>query len=213
MHTPDHFVETDQAVIHGLIDDAPFASVVAQAAEAGIVVNHLPLLRQQDNAGAMVLSGHVARANPLWTVGDGVDCLALFHGPQAYISPNWYPSKQIHHRVVPTWNYQAVHVHGRMQCFDDPARLRRIVHDLTSKFEGATNPDGPWAIGDAPADFVEQMIANIIGIEIIVTGIEAKSKLSQNRPEADRLAVIDALDKQGNDALATAMRAKEKGRS
>ncbi len=147
-------------------------------------------------AGRLVL--HMARANPQWkTIAPGSPALAVVAGPQAYVSPSWYPSKAEHGRVVPTWNYTAVHFTGRVQVHDDPAWLREAVTRLTKLNEGRR--DRPWSVDDAPATFVDQQLKAIVGIELSIEKVEGKAKLSQNRSAADRSGVVEGLRLEGGD--------------
>jgi len=207
MYTPRAFAETRIDALLGLIRDYPFATVVASAAQ-GPVANHLPV-EWVDGA----LHGHVARGNELAAL-DGAPVLAIFQGPQAYVSPNWYPSKRETGREVPTWNYAVVHVHGRLKTIDDPAWLRALLERLSDRHE-AGEPQ-PWRVGDAPADHVERLLKAIVGIEIAVERIEGKSKLSQNHPRRNRLGVIAGLRERGGEgdaALAAWMAAREEGQA
>ncbi|MGN6226260.1 MAG: FMN-binding negative transcriptional regulator [Dyella sp.] len=208
MYQPRHFVETREHALHGLIDAHPFATLVANAA-AGMAVNHLPFVRQGD-----VLRGHVARGNELVAM-DGAAVLAIFHGPQGYVSPNWYPSKHANGgREVPTWNYAVAHVHGRLRIVHDAGWLRGLLDALTDRHE-ASEPS-PWKVADAPADHVEKLLGAIVGIEIAIERIEGKFKLSQNHPDANRAGVIGGLTGrgQGDDlALAALMQKQEEGRA
>lgn len=180
MYTPPHFREDDPAVLHAHIRDYPFATLV-MTTPAGLEATHLPLLL--DNG---VLRGHVARANP-FAGANGAPALAIFHGPDHYISPSLYATKKDEPRVVPTWNYIAVHAHGAIRTFTEPAALFEVVAALTQKFEG------PWSIHDAPRDYIDKLCNAITGIEIPIERLEGKWKVSQNRPEADRRSVAEAL--------------------
>jgi transcriptional regulator len=208
MYQPRHFVETREHALHGLIDAHPFATLVANAA-AGMAVNHLPFVRQGD-----VLRGHVARGNELAAM-DGAAVLAIFHGPQGYVSPNWYPSKHANGgREVPTWNYAVAHVHGRLRIVHDAGWLSGLLDALTDRHE-ASEPS-PWKVADAPTDHVEKLLGAIVGIEIAIERIEGKFKLSQNHPDANRAGVIGGLTRrgQGDDrALAALMQKQEEGRA
>ncbi len=208
MYQPRHFVETREHALHGLIDAHPFATLVANAA-AGMAVNHLPFVRQGD-----VLRGHVARGNELAAM-DGAAVLAIFHGPQGYVSPNWYPSKHANGgREVPTWNYAVAHVHGRLRVVHDAGWLLGLLDALTDRHE-AREPS-PWKVADAPADHVQKLLSAIVGIEIAIERIEGKFKLSQNHPDANRAGVIGGLTRrgQGDDlALAALMQKQEEGRA
>jgi transcriptional regulator len=206
MYTPQAFAETRADVLHGLIRDCPFATVVASAVD-GVVANHLPL-ELVGNA----LHGHVARGNELARL-DGAEVLAIFQGPQGYVSPNWYPTKAETHREVPTWNYAVVHVRGRLKVVEDAAWLRALLERLTDHHEAA-EPQ-PWRVADAPADHVEKMLRAIVGIEIAIGHVEGKFKLSQNHPGRNRLGVIAGLrrrDGDGDAELADLMALQEKSR-
>ena len=204
MYTPKAFAETRVDALHGLIRNCPFATVVASVAD-GVVANHFPL-EWVDG----VLHGHVARGNELARM-DGAGVLAIFQGPQGYVSPNWYPTKAETHREVPTWNYAVVHVRGRLKVVEDATWLRALLERLTDHHE-ATEPR-PWRVGDAPDDHVEKMLRAIVGIEIAIEHVEGKFKLSQNHPERNRLGVIAGLrrrDGDGDAELADLMALQEK---
>jgi transcriptional regulator len=207
MYMPKSFVETRPEALHGLIRDYPFATVVAGAAD-GVVANHLPL-EWVDGA----LHGHVARGNELAKT-DGADVLAIFQGPQGYVSPNWYPTKAETHREVPTWNYAVAHVRGRLKVVEDAAWLRTLLQRLTDHHEAA-EPQ-PWRVADAPDDHVETLLRGIVGIEIGIERIEGKFKLSQNHPERNRLGVIAGLrrrDGDGDAELAALMAQQEESKA
>ncbi len=151
---------------------------------------------------------HVARANPLWReVHDGEPVLVIFRGAQAYVSPNWYPSKHEAHRQVPTWNYQIVHVHGTIVVHDDVRYVRGVVARLTREHEARTGAVRPWKMGDAPPAYIDEMLDKIVGIEVAITRLTAKWKLSQNKDERDRRGAIQALREQGEDPVADAIEA------
>lgn len=203
MYTPAHFAEGDADEIERLISTHPLATVVAVTPD-GLSANHLPLLRSGSK-----LTGHVALANSIHEeVADGAPVLAIFQGADAYVSPNWYPSKAETHQAVPTWNYQVVHVHGYIRWLRDAAAKRRVVSLLTSRHEKALNGEGAWKMGDAPADYLEDKISNIVALEITIGRIEAKSKLNQNHPESNRRAVAGEFAARGEDELADVMRRK-----
>jgi len=149
------------------------------------------------------LRGHVARANPVWRHAAGQEVLAIFHGPQTYVTPSWYPSKHETGQVVPTWNYAVVHAHGVLRVHDDREWLRTLVTRLTDRQESAMAQ--PWRVDDAPAEYLERMLGAIVGIEIPVTRLDGKWKVSQNRNDADRDGVAEGLSLQeGADAQAMA---------
>ncbi|HEY1723936.1 MAG TPA: FMN-binding negative transcriptional regulator [Steroidobacteraceae bacterium] len=195
MYNPSHFRETRPDVLRDFVNRFPLAMLIAITPE-GISANQVPVLWQADAGSLGLLQGHIARANPLWRgVAAGSAVLALFTGPQHYISPSWYPSKREHGNVVPTWNYSSVQIRGTIRFVDDPAWLRRLVASLTEQHEQQRQQ--PWRIVDAPADYVDDMLRAIVGFEIDVTAAEGKFKASQNRPAADRVAVAAALRAEG----------------
>lgn len=201
MYIPQHFLEIDPAEIKGVIETAPLACPVAQT-EAGLIANHIPLLAAPDGT----LIGHVALANDMHRlVAHGQDVLAIFRGEDAFVSPNFYPSKAEHHRHVPTWNYQAVHVHGTIAFQHDDHSKRSAVALLTRIHERRLNGDGAWRMADAPADYMEQMLANIVAFRIAVTRMLAKSKLSQNRDERDYQGAVAGLRACGHEGMARKM--------
>jgi transcriptional regulator len=187
MYLPSHFAQEDPAALQALMRKHPLATLV----HAGAGVLSADLLPLAYDAATNTLRGHVARANPLWREAAGLPVLALFHGPQAYVSPSWYASKAVHHKVVPTWNYAVVQAHGRLEAIDDASWLRELVGSLTESQEAAQA--APWRVEDAPADFVQQMLRAIVGIQIAVDRLEGKWKMSQNRDLADRDGVIAGL--------------------
>jgi len=182
-------------VMHALIRAYPLATLVTVSGGAA-EANHLPLLLEPDPAPNGSLRGHVARANPLWRLAQDGDALAVFQGPQAYVTPSWYPSKKEHGKVVPTWNYAVVHVRGALVIRDDREWLRGLVSRLTKSQESGRQR--PWSIGDSPADYIDRMLEAVVGIEILVTSIEGKWKVSQNRAQADREGVIAGLRERGD---------------
>jgi transcriptional regulator len=205
MYQPSHFVERDPEALAALMRGSPLATLIRQGS-GELSADMLPL--EVDRVGEnWRLIGHVARANPLWKAADGQSVLVVFQGPQAYVTPNWYPSKAQHGKAVPTWNYAMVQAHGRLRAIEDPAWLEAFVTRLTRRHESGRAT--PWHVADAPADFLASMLRAIVGIEIEVTRIEGKFKLSQNRPAEDRQAVVeglraDAADGLQRDALRTA---------
>lgn len=201
MYTPAHFQETSPDEITALIDAAPLACIVAQTAE-GLIANHFPLLIGSDGA----LIGHLALANDMHRlVADGQEVLVIFQGDDAYVSPNFYPSKQEHHRHVPTWNYQVVHIYGDITFQHDERAKRTAVALLTRKHERRVNGDQAWKMTDAPAQYIDEMLSNIVAFRIDIRRTLAKSKLSQNREARDYVGAIDGLRASGHDAMAEAM--------
>ena len=188
MYLPRHFAQGDPGALQALMREHPLAVLVTTGPD-GLTADHLPL---EYDAQARALRGHVARANPLWQHAAGQPVLAVFRGPQAYVSPSWYASKAEHHRVVPTWNYAVVHAHGTLRSVDEAPWLHALVSQLTARHESARPT--PWAVEDAPADYVQQMLRAIVGIEIAVDRLLGKWKLGQNRSSADRQGVVDGLE-------------------
>ncbi len=207
MYVPEQFEETRTAVLHDLIESHSFATLITlSAAASGMApeVNHVPMLVDRAAGDLGTLRGHVARANPVWrTLIDGCRAIAVFQGPAGYVSPSWYPSKKAHRKVVPTWNYAIVHAHGSARCIEDEQWLCKHVSELTAKHEAVQ--DEPWKITDAPSEFIDTMLANIVGIELPITSIVGKWKVSQNRSVEDRRGVESGLRSAGDDnALAMA---------
>jgi transcriptional regulator len=193
MYLPAHFAENRVDVLHALMRAHPLATIITLSS-AGLVANHIPLQVHAgaDPQGPGILRGHVARANPLWSDRvEGVETLVVFQGAQHYISPGWYPSKQETGKVVPTWNYCCVHAYGALQVHENAAWIRGQVGALTTRHEATMAR--PWAVDDAPDDFVQSMLAKIVGIEIAITRISGKWKVSQNQPAHNRAGVIDGL--------------------
>lgn len=201
MYLPEHFKEVDEAEIASVIAAAPLACVVAQT-DAGLIANHLPLLTGPDGA----LVGHVALANDMpRTVAEGQEVLVIFRGEDGYVSPNFYPSKPEHHRHMPTWNYQVVHVHGRIAFQHGERAKRAAVGLLTREHERRVNGASAWRMADAPANYMTQMLAGIVAFRITVARGLAKSKLSQNREPRDYQGAVKGLRASGSGALAERM--------
>jgi len=194
MYLPKAFEQHDPERLRHFIRSYPLGTLVT-ATPSGLDANHIPLLVAETAGAAATLHGHIARANPLWReVVPDAAALVIFQGPDSFISPSWYPSKRENARVVPTWNYAVVHVHGVLRFVDDPAWVRSNVEALTREHEGKR--DAPWAVTDAPADFIEKMVAAVVGIEISITRLVGKWKVSQNRSISDRLGVVEALERE-----------------
>ena len=206
MYVPKHFEETRPEEIRRLLRAFPLGTLVTHGS-AGLDAQHLPFEFDAGEDLPTLLSGHVARANPVWqSVRDGDEALVVFRGDEAYVSPNWYPSKQEDHRQVPTWNYQVVHVHGRIHLRHDEAFLRGLLARLTRTHEANAGQSPPWRMTDAAPDYIATLLREIVGLEVRVERIVAKSKLSQNKDARDRESVIDAMEERGEMALAEAMR-------
>jgi transcriptional regulator len=198
MYLPAHFDERRPEALRQLIADHPLGALVTHGPD-GLDANHLPFEFEPDAAGCGTLRAHVARANPLWREATGQpEVLVIFQGPSAYLSPSWYPGKAETHRYVPTYQYMVVHAHGRLTVRDDERFVRGLVARLTRRME-ADEPT-PWKMGDAPADFIEQMLAAIVGIEIEVTRLVGKWKLGQNRDARDRIGAAQRMREHGGDA-------------
>ncbi|MCS3456665.1 transcriptional regulator [Aeromonas sp. BIGb0405] len=203
MYLPPHFEAPNSQVIHELMQAHPLAALVVHG-PAGLDANHLPFEFDAGEGEHGILRAHVARNNPLWQeVKEGQEVLVIFRAAEGYISPSWYPSKQAHHQQVPTWNYAVVHAHGRIRVRDDARFVRRLLAGLTRTQEAAE--PAPWKMADAPRDYIEAMVQAVVGIEIEVSQLVGKFKLSQNKEEGDRLGAVDALQAKGQTALAEAM--------
>jgi len=203
MYLPAHFAESRPEVLATLVRSHPFGLLATQSGDGGVDANSIPFVLDPGSPGTLgVLRGHVGRANPLWQTARGdVDSLVVFQGPQGYVSPAWYPSKAEHGKVVPTWNYVMVQARGKLRAIDDADWLRGFVTRLTERHEGGRA--APWAVSDAPADYVATMLRAIVGIEITLTSLTGKWKVSQNRPAADRAGVVAGLTREdGDPALA-----------
>jgi transcriptional regulator len=200
MYLPKHFEETRVQVIHDLIRAHSLGALVMLTSR-GLVANHIPLEIEPDPAPFGTLRGHVARANPLWRdASSGLEALAIFQGPNIYVSPSWYRTKKETGKVVPTWNYAVVHAYGVVRFIDDRTWLRAFVEKLTNRHEAGRRD--PWQITDAPAAYIEMQLGAIIGLEIPISRLVGKWKVSQNRPARDREAVADGLLQEGGHSAA-----------
>lgn len=198
MYLPAHFAQHDTARLHALMREHPLAALVTLQ-DGAPTADHVPL---EFDPATQSLRGHVARANPLWRAAAGQRVLVVFSGPQAYVSPGWYPSKAATHKVVPTWNYTVVQARGVLRAVEDAPWVHALVSGLTQHHEAARA--APWAVSDAPADYVQSMLRAIVGIEIVVDSLVGKWKISQNRSEADRLGVAAGLAEGASEAQAMA---------
>ena len=207
MYIPTHFAADDDAV-HELLSRPQAADLVTMTDE-GMVATFLPFLFDPDAGERGVLRGHLARNNDQWKRPVVGEALVIVHGPDAYITPNWYASKAEHGRVVPTWNYLTAHVYGQLRVHDDPEWLDALVRELTGRHEAAE--PRPWSVDDAPPAFVAGQLRAIVGVELVITRIEAKAKLSQNRPAADVDGVVAGLAARGDAASAAAVRTTRSG--
>lgn len=201
MYIPPHFSEVSPSEIAAVIRDAPLACIVAHTAE-GLIANHIPLIALPDGT----LVGHVALANDMHRlIDEGEEVLAIFRGEDAYVSPNFYPTKQEHHRHVPTWNYQVVHVYGDITFQHEERAKRAVVGLLTRDQERRLNGERAWKMADAPASYTNEMLGGIVAFRIAVRRTLAKSKLSQNRERRDYLGAVAGLRESGHGAMAEQM--------
>ncbi len=202
MYIPTPHRETDPSVLQALIQAHPLGTWVTLT-DAGLVANHVPFLWDPEGGGRLV--AHVARDNPIWsTFSTTVESVIVFQGAEAYITPSWYPSKHQHGKAVPTWNYAVVHVYGSPRAIQDRDWLIWVLTQLTDGHESGRVH--PWQMSDAPASFLDRLIDNIVGIEIPITHMEGKWKVSQNRSQSDRAGVVSGLlDQQDPNATAMAI--------
>lgn len=205
MYIPAHFAESRPEVLHELIRRHPLGMLVTHGA-AGLDANHIPFELDAASGSLGTLASHVARANPVWQqLRDGDEVMVVFRAADAYISPNWYPSKHEQHRQVPTWNYMVAHAHGRVRIVDDERFVRGIVGRLTKTHEASQAL--PWKMADSPREFIDKLLQAIVGIEIEITRLEGKSKLSQNKEARDLRGAIEGLAAVGRNDVAEAMQA------
>lgn len=191
MYLPKHFDPADTATLHALMRAQPLATLITLAS-GGLDANHVPLHLSAELGPLGTLRGHVARGNPVWKdLTPELDVLAVFHGVQAYVSPNWYPSKAENGKAVPTWNYAVVHAHGTLKVVEDATWLRAHLDALTAQNEASQAQ--PWKPSDAPPDYLEKMMSAIVGIEIEITRLTGKFKLSQNQTAPNQTGVIQGL--------------------
>lgn len=200
MYVPPLFEEKDVHTLHDAIRHGGLFTLVTFGTE-GMEANHVPILLHPEPAPLGMLRGHIARTNPLWqrTAADS-PALAIFLGPNAYVTPSWYATKRETGKVVPTWNYVAVHAYGSIRFYEDTDRLLAHITALTERHEG--HRKAPWAVTDAPDDYIRAQLSKIIGFEIPIARIEGKWKMSQNRPARDRIGVVDGLVRDGGPAEA-----------
>lgn len=195
MYIPKQFAETDIPVLHALISSQPLGTWVMQGSDE-LLINHIPFHLEPGLGEFGTLVGHVARANPVWkTLTLSAASVVIFHGPQAYISPSWYPSKEVDGKVVPTWNFVVVHAHGQPRIIEDRSRLLELVTRMTEGFEA--EQAAPWKVSDAPPEFIDTLLGAIVGIEIPITRLAGKWKISQNRTAPDQMGTVAGLQAQG----------------
>jgi transcriptional regulator len=202
MYIPTHFAITQSDELHRIIKSYPLGILMTSA--NGLDANHIPFEFDPTQGELGTLIAHVARANPIWQqCANGTEVLAVFRGAEGYISPNWYPSKHETHRQVPTWNYEVVHAHGWLTIRDDEKFVRGVVARLTRTHE--TQEPKPWKMSDSSPEFIDGMLKAIVGIEITITRLEGKAKLSQNRELRDRRGAVEELRTRGRERLAATM--------
>lgn len=204
MYVPKHFEESRVDVLHALIRKYPLATVVTYSSN-GLNANHIPLHLSESPVPYGMLRGHIAAANPmLGELTHQTESLVIFHGPSAYITPSWYATKNTTGKVVPTWNYAVVHAHGILRRIDDTAWLREQIQSLTTQLESQFAD--PWSPSDAPPEYIDKLIGGIVGIEMVITKMVGKWKVSQNQPSENLISVIDGLqsdESYGSPAMAT----------
>ncbi|WP_315831316.1 FMN-binding negative transcriptional regulator [Bradyrhizobium prioriisuperbiae] len=199
MYIPPAFIDSDLSSVHATIREARLANLVTATAQ-GLISTPLPLFLDETEGAQGVLYGHVARANPQWNEPPAGEALAIFMGPDAYVTPSWYATKRETGKVVPTWNYIAVHAYGPVEFFEDPQRLLAVVTRLTNLHEGPRAAIGaePWAVNDAPEDFIKAQLRGIVGLRLPIARLEGKRKMSQNRNAQDRTGVVEGLAASAN---------------
>ena len=203
MYAPPPYRVDDLDRLYAHMDAFPFATLVRNAT-GGPAVAYLPLALSKSASGDAVLLGHLAKANPFWQRTEGAEVVALFSGPDGYISPSHYPSKSVHGKVVPTWNYVRVEARGRLSIETSPDRMRHYIDAPTTMME--RRRENPWSANDAPADFINNLANAIVGIRIDIVSLEGSWKLDQRKAAADREGAIAGLRSEGNEDLATLMR-------
>jgi len=209
MYIPAHFEMANAHELHRIIQSHPLGILVT--GEGGLDANHIPFYFDSSQGELGTLTAHIARANPLWQqCAHESEVLVVFRGAESYVSPNWYPSKHETHRQVPTWNYEVVHAHGKLTIHDDELFVRAVIGRLTKTHE-AQEPK-PWKMSDSSPDYIDSMLKAIVGIQIAITRLEGKAKLSQNREPRDRQGVVNALTARGKDELANTMSARPTAR-
>lgn len=197
MYVSHHHTLLEQEAIFHLMEEHPLAAWVCQGPE-GLIANQLPFVLDRNHGPHGTLIAHVSRANPVWrALAGGLPCVVVFTGPQAYITPGWYPGKTAHGKVVPTWNYSAVHAHGTARAVEDPAWLLDMLRRLTHASESAR--DAQWQVEDAPEEYIDKMLRAIVGIEIPIVRLEGKNKASQDEDLADRHGTVQGLRATGRE--------------
>ncbi len=197
MYIPKHFEESNSEALHEFIRCNPFAILVTNT-DGGLNADHLPLYLNAENPARVCVQGHVATSNPIWNnIAASQQVLLIFQGANAYITPKWLPSKKTNSKVVPTWNYSAVHVKGNIEFIHDPSWKIALLNNLTAQQEEKL--EKPWLVSDAPVEFIEKLLPAIVGFEIVVEEIFGKFKLSQNQSQENRIGIAEGLEKQGHE--------------
>jgi transcriptional regulator len=197
MYIPAYHAENDLNKVQSLIDAHPLGVWVTLGAQ-GLIANHIPFVLDRGRGEFGCLRAHVSRANSVWQQLDAeAESVVIFQGPQSYITPNWYPSKQADGKVVPTWNYVVAHAHGRARVIEDPRWILQLLCDLTAHNEAKQAL--PWQVADAPQDFIERLARAVVGIEIPISKLQGKSKLSQDEAMPDRLGTVAGLARLGDE--------------
>lgn len=205
MYIPAHFAVTDPAVLHRVMREHPLGALITPGADGAPDADHIPFEFEPERGPLGTLTGHVARANDLWRrCPTGTPVMVIFRGAEAFISPSWYPSKHEAHRQVPSWNYEVVHARGTLTVHDDERWVRGLVARLTRRHEAGEAR--PWKMTDSPPEFIDTLLQAIVGIEITITALEGKAKLSQNKEARDREGAAEALSGRGHEELAARMR-------
>lgn len=208
MYIPPHFQESRPEELEKVLQEHPLGTLIYTQSE-GLDATHIPFVYKKDAGSPGRLYAHVARKNAIWQqVAQGAGVLVIFQGPEAYISFNWYPSKHETHKMVPTWNYQVVHVRGKIRFVEDPKILRGWVALLTHEQEARAQESTPWKMSDGDKDHIAHLLNQIVGVEIEITQITGATKMSQNRESRDKAGVINALRERGDAVTADAV---EKG--
>jgi transcriptional regulator len=190
MYCPKHFQEIRPASLIKMIEQFPLATIICNS-PSGMVADHIPLMFEALPNSSGKLVGHIAKSNSLWKIPSNQEILVVFQGPSTYISPNWYATKQEAGKVVPTWNYAVVHVYCTLEAIHDPAKVMEIITALTDQQE-ATQPH-PWSVTDAPSEFIERLVSNIVGVELKIKSMQGKWKVSQNQPVTNQKSLIHGL--------------------
>ncbi len=197
MYCPAHFQENRLTEIISLIEQFPLASMICNS-PSGLVADHIPLMYEGEPGTSGNLIGHVAKNNPLWQLSADQELLVIFQGPSTYISPNWYATKSEAGKVVPTWNYAVVHAYCTLEAIHDSQQVLQIISELTDQHEASQQH--PWRVADAPSEFTDRLVGNIVGIKLKINRIQGKWKVSQNQPQQNQESVVQGLLAEGSDA-------------